>query len=69
MPLQWSNRVWQSLEECAGKRCSECDKGPRTSAADVCEPVWPNGRALQFYSLLSHSMDFSRVFTEFDSRI
>ena len=27
MPLQWRNQVWQSLEEGAGKRCSECDRG------------------------------------------
>ena len=25
MPLQWHNQIWQSLEEGAGKRCSECD--------------------------------------------
>ena len=24
MPLQWRNYIWQSLEEGAGKRCSEC---------------------------------------------
>ena len=24
MPLQWRNQFWQSLEEVAGKRCSEC---------------------------------------------
>ena len=24
MPLQWRNRIWQSLEDGAGKRCSEC---------------------------------------------
>ena len=24
MPLQWRNQIWQSLEEGAGKRCSEC---------------------------------------------
>ena len=24
MPLQWPNQFWQSLEEGAGKRCSEC---------------------------------------------
>ena len=23
MPLQWCNQIWQSLEEGAGKRCSE----------------------------------------------
>ena len=25
MPLQWRNQIWQSLEEGAGKRCSEYD--------------------------------------------
>ena len=25
MPLQWRNQIWQSLEEGAGERCSECD--------------------------------------------
>ena len=25
MPLQWRNQFWQSLEEGAGKRCSEGD--------------------------------------------
>ena len=30
MPLQWGNQIWQSLEEGAGKRCSECDA--RTNA-------------------------------------
>ena len=24
MPLQWRKQFWQSLEEGAGKRCSEC---------------------------------------------
>ena len=24
MPLQWRNYIWQSLEEGAGKQCSEC---------------------------------------------
>ena len=24
MPLLWRNQFWQSLEEGAGKRCSEC---------------------------------------------
>ena len=24
MPLQWHKQFWQSLEEGAGKRCSEC---------------------------------------------
>ena len=26
MPLQWRNSIWQSLEEGAGKWCSECDR-------------------------------------------
>ena len=25
MPLQWRNQIWQSLEEGAGKRSSECE--------------------------------------------
>ena len=24
IPLKWRNQIWQSLEEGAGKRCSEC---------------------------------------------
>ena len=24
VPLKWRNQIWQSLEERAGKRCSEC---------------------------------------------
>ena len=31
MPLQWRNQIWQSLEEGAGKRCSEYDDGPLSS--------------------------------------
>ena len=31
MPLQWCNQIWQSLEEGAGKRCSECDLNPGPS--------------------------------------
>ena len=27
VPLQWRNQIWQSLQEGAGKRCSECGKG------------------------------------------
>ena len=27
MPLQWRNQIWQSLEEGAGKLCSECGVG------------------------------------------
>ena len=35
MPLQWRNQIWQSLEEGAGKRCSECDQYPNhTECAD-----------------------------------
>ena len=34
MPLQWSNQFWQSLEEDAGKRCSECGADQA-----VCVPV------------------------------
>ena len=26
VPLQWRNQIWQSLEEDAGKRCSECGR-------------------------------------------
>ena len=26
MHLQWRNQIWQSLEEGAGKRCSECEE-------------------------------------------
>ena len=29
--LQWRNYIWQSLEEGAGKRCSECDQYPNLS--------------------------------------
>ena len=32
MPLQWRNQFWQSLEEGAGKRCSEC--GEQNDRAD-----------------------------------
>ena len=28
MPLQWRNQFWQSLEEGAGKQCSECGFSP-----------------------------------------
>ena len=28
--LQWRNYIWQSLEEGAGKRCSECDQCTQT---------------------------------------
>ena len=31
MPLQWRNQIWQSLEEGAGKRCSERDQYPNLS--------------------------------------
>ena len=27
MPLQWRNQIWQSTEEGAGKRYSECEEG------------------------------------------
>ena len=37
MPLQWHNQIWQSLEEAAGKRCSECGV----------DPVWWVGRGLK----------------------
>ena len=33
MPLQWCNQIWQSLEEGAGKRCSECDLNPASSTS------------------------------------
>ena len=28
VPLQWRNKIWQSLEEGAGKRCPECGRNP-----------------------------------------
>ena len=31
MPVQWRNQIWQSLEEGAGKRCSECGQYPNLS--------------------------------------
>ena len=36
MPLQWRNQIWQSLEESAGKRCSECalDRHPVIGLGD-----------------------------------
>ena len=36
MPLQWRNQIWQSLEEGAGKRCSECalDRHPVIGLGD-----------------------------------
>ena len=46
MPLQWRNQIWQSLEEGAGKRWSECglrahlhlhvDTAPDPSRLSVC---------------------------------
>ena len=36
MPLQWRNQFWQSLEESAGKRCSECDVGSLFPASLSC---------------------------------
>ena len=35
MPLQWRHQIWQSLEEGAGKRCSECGM-QENDAAEVC---------------------------------
>ena len=36
MPLQWRNQIWQSLEESAEKRCSECalDRHPVIGLGD-----------------------------------
>ena len=55
MPLQWRNQIWQSLEDGAGKRRSEC--GP---AAVGLKPVlnWPN------VCLPEHTSDTS---TNYDS--
>ena len=44
MPLQWRNQIWQSLEEDAGKRCSECAE--RTQSRDVLAGIVPDGKAL-----------------------
>ena len=33
VPLQWRNQIWQSLEDGAGKRCSECGLEPGTMSA------------------------------------
>ena len=43
MPLQWRNQIWQSLEEGAGKRCSECDPEFHTMLGEkvACETVSP----------------------------
>ena len=35
MPLQWRNQIWQSLEEGAGKRCSECGHEGQNYTLDV----------------------------------
>ena len=32
VPLQWRNQFWQSFEEGAGKRCSECDSDSNSQA-------------------------------------
>ena len=42
MPLQWRNEIWQSLEEGAGKRCSECAQGLDTQSA-LSDEVWERG--------------------------
>ena len=39
MLLQWRNQIWQSLEEGAGKRCSECAQGLDTQSA-LSDEVW-----------------------------
>ena len=42
MPLQWRNQIWQSLEEGARKRCSECGREtifggePQQHAVQLC---------------------------------
>ena len=36
--FQWRNQIWQSVEEGAGKRCSECDHG-LVSLTEVCDPL------------------------------
>ena len=35
MLLQWCNQTWQSLEEGAGKRCSECELHDEQTSAIV----------------------------------
>ena len=35
MPLQWRNQIWQSLEEGAGKRCSEVPESDATLRASL----------------------------------
>ena len=56
MPLQWHNQIWQSLEEGAGKRCSECEPAMRHKLPfnTTFFTVWKirNKRELRAYSCL-----------------
>ena len=74
MPLQWRSQIWQSLEEGAGKRCSECACAPLVARVLPYSVPGASGKRLvvavdedteevcfYFYFLISLSAPFSHV--------
>ena len=50
VPPQWRNQIWQSLEEGAGKRCSECgSRHPSTSASHFQKGAGKRSRECAFH--------------------
>ena len=43
MPVQWRYQIWQSLEEGAGKRCSECGVGAEAPEGSERRGLWEKG--------------------------
>ena len=62
MPLQWRNPFWQSLEEGAGKRCSECNPKLYTFFTQLVLPQLTHIR-------LTQAPDFDVSHKEADNRV
>ena len=62
IPLQWRwrNQFWQSLEEGAGKRCSECAQTPKLQAL-VCD-ILPSTTAVFSYAIGSRKLSANEQF-------
>ena len=62
IPLQWRwrNQFWQSLEEGAGKRCSECAQTPKLQAL-FCD-ILPSTTAVFSYAIGSRKLSANEQF-------
>ena len=64
MPLQWRNQIWQSLEEGAGKRCSECEGDCDRQGEGEKPPDLKNATTSKYAALVVVKVDCTPLPTE-----